>query len=136
PSLSFLGNLSPDFCYLKGGDMEPFALSQKLEDLAVEVHEAMQQYPKSEKYGLAKETDLCVIRAAAMVARANKLSGYREKRECIDKADNELAILKIMLRLGNRLKYISNGRYGIIAGLVVEAGKMIGGWIKSSAIKG
>ena len=50
PSLSFLGNLSPDFCYLKGGDMEPFALSQKLEDLAVEVHEAMQQYPKSEKY--------------------------------------------------------------------------------------
>jgi four helix bundle protein len=116
--------------------MEPFALSQKLEDLAVEVHEAMQQYPKSEKYGLAKETELCVIRAAAMVARANKLSGYREKRECIDKADNELAILKIMLRLGNRLKYISNGRYGIIAGLVVEAGKMIGGWIKSSAIKG
>lgn len=32
PSLSFLGNLSPDFCYLKGGDMEPFALSQKLEE--------------------------------------------------------------------------------------------------------
>jgi hypothetical protein len=32
PSLSFLGNLSPDFCYLKGGGMEPFALSQKLEE--------------------------------------------------------------------------------------------------------
>ena len=32
PSLPFLGNLSPDFCYLKGGDMEPFALSQKLEE--------------------------------------------------------------------------------------------------------
>ena len=30
--------------------MEPFALSQKLEDLAVEIHRAMQQYPKSEKY--------------------------------------------------------------------------------------
>ena len=54
--------------------MEPFALSQKLEDLAVEVHQATQSYPKSEKYGLAKETDLCVIRAAAMVARANKRS--------------------------------------------------------------
>ena len=54
--------------------MEPFALSQKLEDLAVEVHKAMSQYPKSEKYGLAKETDLCVIRAAAYVAQANKIS--------------------------------------------------------------
>lgn len=116
--------------------MEPFALSQKLEDLAVEVHQTTQSYPKSEKYGLAKETDLCVIRAAAMVARANKMNGYRDKRACIDSADLELATLKIMIRLGNRLKYISNGRYGVIAGLVVEAGKMIGGWIKSSAIKG
>lgn len=113
--------------------MEPFALSQKLEDLVVEVHQAMQSYPKSEKYGLAKETDLCVIRAAAMVAKANKVKNYREKRDCIDKADDELAVLKIMIRLGNRLKYISNGRYGVIAGLVVEAGKMIGGWIKSTA---
>ena len=116
--------------------MEQFALSQKLEDLAVEVHKAMEQYPKHEKYGLAKETDLCVIRAAALVARANKLSCFRDKRECIDKADMELAVLKILLRLGNRLQYISNGRYGVIAGLVAEAGKMIGGWIKSSAIKG
>lgn len=116
--------------------MEPFALSQKLEDLAVEVHKAMQSYPKSEKYGLAKETDLCVIRAAAMVARANKMTGYRDRREYIDRADTELATLKIMLRLGNRLKYISNGRYGVIAGLVVEAGKMIGGWIRSAALKG
>ena len=116
--------------------MEAFALSQKLEDLAVEIHMAMQSYPKSEKYGLAKETDLCVIRAAAMVARANKVNGYRSKKECIDRADEELATLKIMLRLGNRLAYISNGRYGVISGLVVEAGKMIGGWIKSAALKG
>ncbi len=114
--------------------MEPFALSQKLEDLAVEVHEATKMYPKSEKYGLAKETDLCVIRAAAMVARANKMTYYRDRRTCIDEADRELAILKIMLRLGNRLKYISNGRYGVITNLVVEAGKMIGGWIKSATI--
>lgn len=116
--------------------MEPFALSQKLEDLAVEVHRAMQQYPKSEKYGLAKETDLCVIRAAAMVARANKINGYRDKRNCIDVADQELATLRVMLRLGNRLGFISNGRYGVIAGLIIEAGKMIGGWIKSAATKG
>jgi four helix bundle protein len=116
--------------------VEPFALSQKLEDLAVEVHKASSQYPKSEKYGIAKETDLCVIRAAAYVAKANKVKNYREKRECIDRADDELAVLKIMLRLGNRLKYISDGRYGVIAGLVVEAGKMIGGWIKSSTLKG
>lgn len=117
--------------------MEPFALSQKLEDLAVEVHLATQRYPKSEKYGLAKETDLCAIRAVAIVARANKLTGYRDRRACIDTADLELATLKVMLRLGNRLKYISDGHYGVIAGLVVEAGKMIGGWIKSAAnVKG
>ena len=40
--------------------MEQFALSQKLEDLAVEVHKAMEQYPKHEKYGLAKETEAAI----------------------------------------------------------------------------
>ena len=56
--------------------MEPFALSQKLEDLNVVLYQAVQKYPKSEKFTLAKETTMCGIRAALFVARGNKVRGY------------------------------------------------------------
>jgi len=59
--------------------MEPFALSQKLEDLNVVLHEAVQKYPKSERFGIAKETAMCGVRAAAMVARGNQIKAPQEK---------------------------------------------------------
>ena len=121
--------------------MEPFALSQKLEDLNVVLHEAVQKYPKSERFGIAKETTMCGVRAAAMVARGNQIKAPQEKARCMYQADAEIAQLKVLVRLALRLKvrdapFLSSKKYGQIAVLIDEVGRMIGGWIKSAANAG
>lgn len=121
--------------------MEPFALSQKLEDLNVVLYQAAQKYPKSEKFTLAKETTMCGIRAALFVSRGNKVHGYSEKMRCMNQADTEVGQLKILLRLALRLEvngcpFLSEKKYGQLAVLVDEVGRMIGGWIKSATQSG
>jgi hypothetical protein len=117
--------------------MESFALQQKLEDLNVILHEAIQKYPKSEKYILAYETIMCGIHAAAVVARGNRTRNIQDKLKYINEADLDLIKLKVLLRLALRIKtenspILSSKKYGQIAAMLEEIGRMIGGWIKSA----
>ena len=118
--------------------MEPFALSQKLEDLSVAVHRAVAGYPKTERFALAKETTMSAVRASAWVARANACRSGQAKLKYMEHADEEVAALRILIRLATRLDssgcpYLSIGKYGQLAVLLDEVGRMIGGWIKSAA---
>lgn len=117
--------------------MEPFALSQKIEDLCVLLHEAVSKYPKCERHTLARDTLSCAVHAGMHVAKGNKITGMGERLRCMHQADSEIAQLKILLKLALRLSssgcpYLSIRKYEQLSGLIGEIGKMIGGWIRSA----
>jgi len=49
----------------------------------------------------------------------------------LEKLDRELITEKILVRLSNRIKAMSDSQYIGIEKQIMEMGKMTGGWIKS-----
>jgi hypothetical protein len=53
----------------------------------------------------------------------------------LEKLDRELVKEKILVRLSNRVKAMSDSSYIDIEKRIIEMGKMIGGWIKDEKRK-
>lgn len=55
----------------------------------------------------------------------------RKKSDILARANLHVEKIRVLLQISMNKKYISIGQYGHISGEVNEAGKMLGGWIKS-----
>ena len=53
------------------------------------------------------------------------------KRTTLQELDVEIAALKVYLRIAYDLKYLPPKKYEVWSGMMVEIGKMVGGWIRS-----
>jgi four helix bundle protein len=61
-------------------------------------------------------------------------ANYRKgqaRLERLTRADEALARLRLYLRLAARLQWLTAGQYQHAAGMIVEIGKLLGGWRKS-----
>ncbi len=110
--------------------METMRVYQKWEDMTLYLYESLRSYPKSERFTLAAETIRASIDVGASLARANVV---RDKWKWIERADIELARLKILVRLGFKMEFLPIKKYELLSGMLTEIGRMIGGWTKSSA---
>ncbi|MEN8167003.1 MAG: four helix bundle protein, partial [Pseudomonadota bacterium] len=54
------------------------------------------------------------------------------RRERLAKADEALAKVRLYLRLARRWDWLSAGQYEHVAGMLVEIGRLLGGWMKVS----
>ena len=108
--------------------MDELKILQKTYDMMQYLHQTLQQYSKSEKYGLAADTKSAAYELLRLLITANKR--YHKKTTMQD-ADIQLDILRHMIRLGKDLKFMSLRRFEILSGMTTELGKMIGGWMKS-----
>ncbi len=53
------------------------------------------------------------------------------RREKLVLADEALAKVRLYLRLARRWDWLSAGQYGHAAGMLVEIGRLLGGWMKA-----
>jgi hypothetical protein len=60
---------------------------------------------------------------------ANRRLG-RERLECLDQADEALDRLRLYVRLTARWGWLTGGQYQHVAAMLVEIGKLLGGWKK------
>jgi four helix bundle protein len=104
---------------------------QKWEDMAKYLYIALQSYPKSERFTLAADTRQALWALGRYIYRANAVPGKAEKRRMIEQADLALVDLKLLVRMGMALEFLSLKKYEILCRQTVEIGKMIGGWLKS-----
>lgn len=105
-----------------------FKTLHKIEDMMLYGYDALAQFPKAEKFGLAQDIRHCMNELLGLAAAEEK---KRSKRTTIENMDIELAKLQVFVRLAMRKKYISVHRFGVWSGMLVEIGKMIGGLLKS-----
>ncbi len=109
--------------------MEELKILQKTYDMMQYLHQALQQYPKSEKHNLAADTKLAAYELLRLFITANKR--YYKKTTMQD-ADIQLDLLRHLIRLGHDLRFMSPKKYEVLSCMTTEIGKMLGGWMRAA----
>ena len=89
----------------------------------------LEQFPKTERFVLgAKIREQMYEILKGLITAQKKF----HKRTTLEKVDVDLEVLRALIRIAYRLKYLSHKKYGHWAKMVEEIGKMLGGWLKAS----
>lgn len=103
-------------------------LEQKIYDMMLYAYGVLQQYPKSEKFALVTDIKRCMD---TLLERCIEAKKKYYKKTTLQDMDVELAKLKTYIRLSMELKYLSMHKYQVWSEMLVEIGKMLGGWLKT-----
>ena len=103
-------------------------VQQKIYDMILYAYPALEQMPKSQKFSLAQDMKHCMDKIMRLTIAANK---KYTKRTTLQELDVEIAALKVYLRIAYDLKYLPPKKYEVWSGMMVEIGKMVGGWIRA-----
>ncbi|MEK7138816.1 MAG: four helix bundle protein, partial [Patescibacteria group bacterium] len=107
------------------------SITHRLCDIYKLFHEYLKLFPKEEKFSIGVKIESVILEALGHIISASYKSKYN-KRELLTKASDSTDLLKITLRLAYETGSINKQKYLILEEKVVEAGKMIGGWLKST----
>lgn len=107
---------------------EEFAMLQKIFDMMEYGYIALRQFPKSERYALSTDIKRCMDLILSHAIEAQK---RYYKKTTLQELDVELAKLRAYIRLSYQLRFLPMDKYSNWSAMVVELGKMLGGWIKT-----
>lgn len=91
----------------------------------------MANFPKDQKFLLADRIERILLDILEMLIEANY---SKQKREILIKVNLKLDVLRFMMRIAKDMKYVSLNGYDFFCQSVIEIGKMVGGWLKASAL--
>ena len=107
---------------------EELRILQKVFDMMQYGYQALQQFPKSEKFALVTDIKHSMD---ILLKRCIEAQKKYYKKTTLQDMDVEIATLKAYLRLSFTLGFLPLKKYEVWSGMVVEIGKMLGGWLKS-----
>ncbi len=107
---------------------EELKILQKIFDMMEYGYGALAQYPKSEKFALVTDMKRSMD---TMLERTIEAQKKYYKKTTLQDLDVEIMKMKAYLRLSQNLGFLPMKKYEIWSGMVVEIGKMLGGWLKS-----
>jgi len=102
---------------------------EKTSDCFKYLHNALNYFPKSEKFVLASDIRRVFFEMLVLFITANKA---RDKKKYLYDADVKLEVLRFNIRIAKDLQYLKLKQYEILSRQLTEIGKMLGGWIKSA----
>lgn len=89
------------------------------------------KYPKVEKYSLVKEIKLNTYNGMKLIIRSEKEYNKYKKIIYLKELDNTLKMLKVLIRISYKRKYINSKNYKAWSKKIYNIGNLLGGWIKS-----
>jgi hypothetical protein len=101
-------------------------------DLLVWLIPRTTKFPREQRFVLGKAVQETALRFQEQLIEA-ALSGGRNRRRALVRADIDLAKLRFYLRLCQDLELITLRQYRHVAEMVTEVGRLLGGWRKSLA---
>jgi hypothetical protein len=108
--------------------MQSLKIQQKWEDMAEYMYVLLRHIPKSERFTLGAEIRGSVWRGLKLIIRANNTR--KDRLSVLHELDSEIKVLQSLIRTGSSLGIVPYKKYEVSSGLLVELGKMLGGWIK------
>jgi len=91
-----------------------------------------EKFPKAQRFTVTQRLLNCALDLQDAVIRAECTRGEARQQALAD-ADVHLARLRVYLRLIHRWAWLSHGQYQHVSSLLVEIGKLLGGWIKAGS---
>ncbi len=113
---------------------EQLLIYQKLYDLVVWLYPLINRIPKGHKQVLGKHLEELCISLLLLIIKANKARGNTRVTLQLQFSD-DLDGLRILIRLGKDLRFISIKQYAVTAEKIYEVGRMLSGWMKSGEVK-
>lgn len=101
-----------------------------LYELSKLLHAYRSGVPKSDRHGLWNRCEMCALDVLSDVLRASQLP-KKETRTPLLNASVNLNLLRLLLRLAWESRCIDSKKVALLQQHVDEAGRMLGGWIKS-----
>jgi hypothetical protein len=90
-----------------------------------------QKFPKSQRFVLAKWVQDTACEVYELLIEARK-TPTGQRHAVLHRADIKLEMLRLHLRLCHELGLLKAGQYRHASAQVVEVGKLLGAWIKST----
>ena len=109
--------------------IDGLSILTKINDMIKYAYPALAQFPKSEKFALSQEIKLSMARVLRYAITGVK---RYHKKTTLQDMDIELMVLRHYVRLSHELGFLPLKKYEVWSGYMVEIGKMLGGWIKST----
>lgn len=92
---------------------------------------ATNSFPRAQRSSATKRLLDAAFDLRERLEEANLRQGA-ERVERLRRADEELSKVRMYLRLAQRWKWLSDGQYEHVAAMVVEIGRLLGGWMKKT----
>ncbi len=111
--------------------MKESPIFSKMYDCLLWLIPQAQKFPRVHRFGVGER----VVRLALDLQEtliAAGLSAGEKRRERLEEADIQLAKLRQLLRLCKDLELLDIGQYEHAARMLVEIGRLLGGWQKSA----
>ena len=89
------------------------------------------KYPKSEKGAMVDEIKWITYNGMRKIILANKEFNKNKRIIILNEIDVELKMLKVMIRVSYKKKYINSKNYSAWSKKIYNIGNLLGGWIKS-----
>jgi len=110
--------------------LKDLVIFQKAYDFLKWEHVLVGKYPKAEKFVLAQKTENAALELVSAIIEAN----FRyDKTAALPRIILALELLRIWVRLGFDLRFMSLKQYETGSRSLDEIGRLLGGWIKKFA---
>ncbi len=90
-----------------------------------------QKFPRAHRFGVGERVIRLALDFQELLIAAGLSAGGRRK-EMLQEADIQLAKLRQVLRLCKDLEIFNIGQYEHVAQMLVEIGRLLGGWQKAT----
>ena len=104
---------------------------QKYLELIYYSNDILKKYPKSEHFSLVTEIKQALYTGLRNLMYAIKSYNKQDKLNNLNEFDINLNLLKILIRISYKYKYISMQNYQTWSNLIANICNMLGGWINS-----
>ena len=94
-------------------------------------HDILLKFPKAERYSLGETISRRLLETIELILGAASTADAAEKLKHLREASAKLDTLKLLVRLAKDCRCLPNQHYLDMESRLHEAGKMIGGWLKS-----
>ncbi|MBI4598657.1 four helix bundle protein [Candidatus Uhrbacteria bacterium] len=89
------------------------------------------KFPKSQRYTLGETCARHILESLEILLFTSSLPNSTEKINSLRIASGKIDTLKLLIRLVKDCKCVSNTHYLQVESHLHDAGKMLGGWVKS-----
>lgn len=110
--------------------MQESPIFSKTFDLLEWLLPATLKFPKAQRFVLAQRVQAAAFNFYEAITAAGVAPN---KARHLEQADIELQRLRLYLRLAHQFAFLNTGQYEHVARMVVEIGKLLGGWRKKLA---